>query len=372
MRRLRIPRRSLHVQLTLLYAVPFFLSGAALLAIPLLGTNQAVPAGAVPAPGAGQVDSSDLDNQLASSAVGVAGTLVVALVLGWFVAGRFLRPLRAITTTARDISANDLHRRLGRTGLHDEFTELAETLDDLFQRLEASFESQRHFVANAAHELRTPLTAERTVLQVALADPNTTVDTLRAACQEVLTLSAQQERLIDALLTLAHGEQGIERRTPLDLAELTGKVVASRAQDAGRRGAQLRTTFGAAPAAGDPDLIEHLVVNLVDNALRHNTAAGWAEIITTTTTAGGTLRVSNTGPVVPPDEVEALFQPFRQLGGRRIRHADGHGHGLGLAIVRAIATAHGARLSAQARPGGGLDIEVSFPAQTCHSRMERA
>ncbi|MEV0805267.1 ATP-binding protein [Micromonospora sp. NPDC050200] len=366
MRRLRIPRRSLHLQLTLLYAVPFLLSGIVLLAIPLLGTNQATPAGPYAGPADVQGDNSHLDQQLTSSAVGIAGMVVVSLVLGWFVAGRFLRPLRNITATARDISANKLHRRLGRTGLHDEFTELAETLDDLFQRLEASFESQRHFVANASHELRTPLTAERTVLQVALADPDATVETLRSACHEVLALGQQQERLIEALLTLAQGQQSLQLNTPLDLADTATKVLASRQQDADRRGIQVQPSVERAPAAGDPDLIERLVVNLLDNAIRHNSPGGWVKISTTTTATQSTIRVGNSGPVIPPDELEALFQPFRQLGGRRTRNPDGHGHGLGLAIVRAIATAHRAALSARPRRAGGLDIEVRFPHQASH------
>jgi signal transduction histidine kinase len=358
-RRVRIPRRSLHVQLTLLYAVPFLICGVVLLAIPLLGNNQATPAGPVADPAAVPGDGGHLDRQFTTSAWAIAGVVVASLLVGWFVAGRFLRPLRTITATAREISASDLHRRLGRTGLHDEFTDLAETLDDLFQRLQAAFASQRHFVANASHELRTPLTAERTVLQVALADPDATAETLRSACHEVLALNDQQERLIEALLTLAHGEQGLQLHTPLDVAGTAAEVVAARQQDAGRRGIQMHTALDRAPATGDPDLIERLVVNLVDNAVRHNSPGGWVEISTTTTATGGAIRVSNSGPAVPPGEVDALFQPFRQVGNRRTRHSDGHG--LGLAIVRAIAEAHGATLDARARAAGGLDIEVGFP-----------
>jgi signal transduction histidine kinase len=359
--RVPIPRRSLHVQLTLLYAVPFLISGVVLLAIPLLGNNEATPAGPVVDPAVVPGEGGHLDRQFTTSAWATAGMVVVSLLLGWFVAGRFLRPLRTITATAREISASDLHRRLGRTGLHDEFTDLAETLDDLFQRLQDAFESQRHFVANASHELRTPLTAERTVLQVALADPDATTETLRSACHEVLALNDQQERLIEALLTLAHGEQGLQLHTPLDVADTAAEVVAARHPDAGRRGIRIHTSLDRAPATGDPDLIERLIVNLVDNAVRHNAPGGWVEISTTTIATGGAIRVSNSGPVVPPRELDALFQPFRQVGNRRTRHPDGHGHGLGLAIVRAIAEAHGATLDARARPTGGLDIEIGFP-----------
>jgi signal transduction histidine kinase len=358
---LRVPRLTLRLQLTLLYAGPFFLSGAAVLTIVLLQTKVTVPAGShatpgpVPPPGADQ----QLHRLLTASALGLAVMIVIALVLGWLIAGRFLRPLRTITATARDISASNLHRRLGLGGRDDEFKELAATLDDLFERLEASFASQRRFVANASHELRTPLTAERTLLQVALADPAATAETLRSTCQDVLALGQQQERLIEALLTLASSEQGIEQREPFDLAEIAGKVMLARRQEAQRRGIQVDTTLAPAPAAGDPNLVESLVANLVDNALRHNAAGGRIEIATTTTAGGARITVKNTGPVIPPGEVERLFQPFQQLGSQRIRHTNGHG--LGLAIVRAIASAHGATLIPRARPEGGLDIEVSFP-----------
>ena len=347
-RRLRIPRRSLHVQLTLLYAVPFLISGVVLLAIPLLGTRETQPAGSAVSGGRPHVDQ-----HLTGSAVEAGIMVVVALALGWFVAGRFLRPLRTITAAARDISATNLHRRLGRKGLHDEFTELAETLDELFGRLETSFDAQRYFVANASHELRTPLTAERTVLQVALADPGATAESLRAACHEVLALGEQQERLIAALLTLAEGQQAPHVRAAVDLAEVAG----SRWPEADRRGLRIEARLDPAPVSGDPALIERLVTNLIDNAVRHNTPGGWIRIHTGTAEGRGTVRVANSGPAIPPAELESLFQPFRQLGGRRTRQ----GHGLGLAIVRAIATSHGASIAARPEPAGGLDIEVTFP-----------
>jgi len=364
-----IPRRTLRTQLTLLYAGPFLVCGIVLLAIPLLGANQTEPVG--PQTGVQHVpDGSDIHfhRVLIASAIGLAVMVVVSLVLGWLVAGRFLRPLRTITATARDISASNLHRRLDLRGRDDEFSELADTLDALFGRLEASFESQRRFVANASHELRTPLTAERALLQVALADPQATAETWRSTGRDVLELGQAQERLIEALLTLAVSERGIEHRETFDLADIAGEVVASRRHEAQRRGIHLDATLAPAPATGDPNLVRSLVTNLVDNAVRHNAAGGRLEVTTATATAAtstsmtdgrASVRVTNTGPVIPPAELDRLFQPFQQLGGQRIRHADGHG--LGLAIVRAIAHAHGATLTPQARPEGGLDIQVSFP-----------
>jgi signal transduction histidine kinase len=289
---------------------------------------------------------------------------VLAVAGGWLLAGRVLRPLRAINFSARAISASNLHQRLALGGPHDEFTELGATLDDLFARLEASFDAQRRFVANASHELRTPLAAGRTLLQVALADPAGDPDTLRSACQEALDLGEQQERLIDGLLTLATSERGIEHWQRLDLGELAGKVVMDRQPEAARRGIRINTDLQAAPAAGDPSLAESLIANLVDNALRYNQPAsgtrhGAIEIATAAPDGRATLRVSNTGRQIPADEVDGLFQPFQRLGADRTDHSGGHG--LGLAIVRAIAAAHRATLAATARAGGGLDIEVSFP-----------
>ncbi len=285
---------------------------------------------------------------------------VLSLALGWLIAGRFVRPLRTIIGTARDISASNLHQRLGLRGHQDEFTQLGETLDDLFARLEASFESQRHFIANASHELRTPLSAGRALLQVAITDPAPTVETLRATCEELVALGDQQERLIAALLTLANSQRGLQQPQPLDLADTARNVLLTRGHEAERRGIRLDATLAAAPATGDPSLAESLVTNLVDNAIRHNVPGGHAEISTMLTTAGAVISVSNTGTIIPANEVEHLFQPFRQHGTERVRH--GEGHGLGLAIVRAIADAHRATLTAHARPEGGLHIEVVFPS----------
>jgi signal transduction histidine kinase len=349
-----IARRGLRTQLTLLYAVPFLASGALLLVVPISQRRQSSPVGS--GPPAPPDPDPELTRLIAVSAAGLAVMGLVALVLGWLIAGRYLRPLRAITATARDISAHNLHRRLGRTGRDDEFTELAGTLDQLFARLEASFTAQRDFVANASHELRTPLTAQRALIQVALADPGATDAGLRAVCREVLELGSAQERLVDALLTLATGEQGVEHREPFDLAETAGAVLAARADEAGRRGIEMRASLGPAPATGDPSLVESLVANLLDNALRHNVPGGRVDLRTAAEDGAAVLRVSNTGPVVPPEELDRLFQPFQRLGAQRL----GGGHGLGLAIVAAIAGGHGATLTPAAPAGGGLAVEVRF------------
>jgi signal transduction histidine kinase len=339
-------RLSLRMQLTLLYAVPFFISGGLLISIPLVGTKVSQPVGR---PGPPDVT---VHTPVAGSVLGLAAMGVVSLLLGWLIAGRFLRPLRTIIATAQEISASNLNRRLQIPG-RNEFAALGLTLDHLFARLEWSFESQRHFVANASHELRTPLTAQRALVQVALADPDATVDRLRATGQEVLALGEAQERLIDALLTLATSERGIERHEPFDLAEIAAGVLESRSP----ADVRIETTLEPAPTAGDRQLAEVLVANLLDNALRYNIPNGLVEIATGADDDGALISVRNTGPVVPPDDLGRLFQPFQQLGTQRV----GDGHGLGLAIVRAIANAHGAGLSSRARPDGGLSVEVDFP-----------
>jgi signal transduction histidine kinase len=357
------PRITLQMQLALLYA-GFLTCGAALLLVPILTIHQSIPQGADGRVIAG-IQASTQAQVIRSLAI-LAGLVITSLAAGWLIAGRFLRPLRTITAAARDISASNLGRRLGPetlTGRNDEFKDLGETLDDLFERLEASFESQRHFVANASHELRTPLAAERTLLQVALADPEATAGTLRETCQQVLTLGDQQERLIDALLTLASSERGVEQWEPFDLAEVAAKVLDDRRQEATQRGIQIHATLTTAPATGDPSLAESLVANLLDNAVRHNLPGGRVDISTTMTDGRAVIRVSNTGTVIPPYELNRLFQPFQRLGHERTRprNGQGDGHGLGLAIVRAIAAAHKAGVTAAPRPQGGLDIEVSFP-----------
>jgi signal transduction histidine kinase len=283
-----------------------------------------------------------------------------------------LRPVRTISATARRISAGNLHERLAPTGPDDEFKELGETLDDLLGRLEAAFESQRHFVANASHELRTPVTVERALLEVALADPGATADTLRSACEQALASGEHQERLLEALLTLATSERGLERWERFDLAAVTGNVLRSRRQEANRRGLGLHAQLSPAPALGDPELAESLVANLVDNALRYNTERGWVEVVTLDGHHGATITVRNPGPIVPTEAVARLFRPFQRLERNRTRHTAGHG--LGLAIVRAIVTAHGGHIDARPRTSGGIDISVSFapPAHPSACRNESA
>jgi signal transduction histidine kinase len=358
-----LKRPTLRIQLTVLYSGLLL----AVLAAALLATNlfyghsstelrgaRPAPPGTTTGPIAG---TSHFDT--GPALIGLAAA-VIALAGAWWLAGRFLRPLKKMTTTAQEISITNLGRRLDLRGPDDELTTLGKTLDNLFERLGSSFESQRHFVANASHELRTPLAGQRTLLQVALANPDADAQTLRATCEEALALGSHQEHLIDALLTLATSEQGVELWEPVDLAALAQDIVLNFQQQAERQVIHIHTAFTEATTTGDPRLLNSLITNLVDNALRHNHPGGRVEISTTIREGRAILALSNTGQAIPPDEMARLFQPFQRLGQERI--GSNNGHGLGLAIVGAIAAAHAARLSARPRSDGGLNIELSFPA----------
>jgi signal transduction histidine kinase len=301
-----------------------------------------------------KVKQAQLSTLLTRSGLALAIMALASIGLGWVMAGRALRPVRTMSSRARGISERNLHERLALDGPDDELKELANTFDGLLGRLEAAFESERRFVANASHELRTPITLERTLVEVALADPHPTVDSLRDTCRRVLKASEQQERLIEALLTLARSQRGLDSRTPVDLREITAEVVRSVPTD----GLRVDTELGDASTTGDQAMIERLVANLVENAVRYNRPDGWVNAWTGQRDGLPTIEVTNVGPVVEPDHVDDLVKPFR----RAEENGHGRGLGLGLSIVHAIAEAHGAALHTEARAEGGLRVTVAFPA----------
>jgi signal transduction histidine kinase len=354
---------SVRLRFALLYSGAFLISGLIVLSVAFLAASSTQEVGSS-GPPVVKHPFALAYGPLPALVAALAVLVVLSVAFGWLLAGRLLRPVRVITATARDISASNLSRRLRLGRRDDEFSRLGGTLNELFGRLEASFQAQRHFVANASHELRTPLTAERTLLQVALADPDADVAALRKACEQVLALGMRTERLIDALLTLATGERGIERREPCDLADLAARVLAPLGDVAACRGVRLEATLDPAPIVGDVRLAESLIANLADNALRYNVPGGWAQVSTTARDGRAVVVVRNTGPAIPAEDVGRLFEPFQRLGTERVQRSGDiatGGHGLGLAIVRAIADAHGASVTARARKGGGLDIAVAFP-----------
>jgi signal transduction histidine kinase len=304
--------------------------------------------------------SSELHQLLVESGIGLGIMALLSVALGWLMAGRVLRPLRTITATTRNISASNLHERLDLEGPDDELKELGETIDGLLERLDASFRSQRQFVANASHELRTPLARQRTLAQVALSDPEADADSLRAAHERILASGEQQEQLIDALLTLSRAQSSVVSMRATDLADLVHDLVVLREAPAAALDVRIVATLGPATIECDPRLVERLVANLLDNALLHNVEGGTVTVRTGRCPRGAWLVVENDGPVVDPDEIDRLYEPFERLGAERT--ARGEGFGLGLCIVRAVATAHGADMRTVARPAGGLGIEVQFRA----------
>jgi signal transduction histidine kinase len=296
---------------------------------------------------------------LIRSGIALGLMVIISVALGWLVAGRVLRPVRTISATARQIGASNLDERLRLDGPDDEFRELAATLDNLFERLEASFDSQRRFVASASHELRTPLTLDRALLERALRHPEPTQDFWRATCERLLASSQQQDRLVEALLTLARSEGGVTRHESFELGAVIDSVLLSPELDTRSHGPEVGAKTGPAPVSGDPRLVERLVRNLVDNAIRYNKPSGRVDIAAGTRSGHAVLVVANTGPAIPPTDIGRLFQPFQRLAPDRSSHADGTG--LGLSIVKAIADAHQASITADPQPHGGLRIEVSFP-----------
>ncbi|MFI7667458.1 sensor histidine kinase [Nocardia sp. NPDC049526] len=310
-----------------------------------------------------------LEAMLVWSLVCLGAIGIVAGGLGWLLAGRALHPLQQITATARRVADRSLHERIALTGPDDEIKDLADTFDAMLERLDRAFDGQRRFVANASHELRTPLTINRTLIEVALDDPDAPESTRRLGAT-LLEVNNRHERLIDGLLVLASSEQRLIERSRVDLAEVVRRVVTVAGDAADRAGIEIRTDIEAAPVSGDPVLLERLAQNLVDNAIRYNVSEkGWVSIRSVSTEGNAQLVVENIGPVVPAFEVDGLFEPFRRLAsGERVAesaHApNSRGAGLGLSIVRSVAHAHGGEVRATARPEGGLTVTVTIENRT--------
>jgi signal transduction histidine kinase len=365
-----MPRPTVRLKMTLLYAGVVFVAGAALLSVSyvLVRNNLTDPANLRNLPADNwslnvAVQHEVADDALAKLrtqyAIALAAMTGLSVVLGWAMAGRFLRPLQRMTATAKRVSQDNLDERIGLEGPRDELKELADTFDGMLERLSGAFASQRRFVANASHELRTPLTVIRTELDVTLADPDATTTDLRAMGETVRDATLATERLIQALLTLARSEGGVTRRDPVDLAECARTAVAQGGSEAGERALDVRSTLDAAPVRGDRRLLERLVANLVENAVRHNVDGGTVGVRTASAAGRSTVEVRNDGPLVPPEAVASLLEPFQRLN----RGAPGDGVGLGLSIVRSVAEAHGGSVELRARPSGGLVVRVSLPAR---------
>ena len=307
------------------------------------------------------VAHAHLGHLMTESAIALGAMAVVAIGLGWMIAGRVLRPVHLMTAKARRLSESNLHERLALGGPDDELKELADTFDAMLGRLESAFDSQRRFVADASHELRTPLSVIRTEVEVTLADPDATVGDLRSMATRIGSATSRMERLIDSLLVLARSDTGVLASDAVDLAALTARVADRFQAAANGRNLRVDRDLTPSPLRGDRALLERLVANLVDNAIVHNVDGGWIRLSTSQRDGLATLAVENSGPPVAPDSVDELFRRFHR--GEAARNSTVPGHGIGLSLVDAIATAHGGTVEAHARPDGGLTVEVVLPGR---------
>ncbi|MFE6617355.1 sensor histidine kinase [Amycolatopsis sp. NPDC057786] len=293
-------------------------------------------------------------------AVAFCFVVLAAGILAWTFTARVLQPLREITGTARRLSIESMGERIGEVRTKDELAELAETFDDMLDRLQAAFDAQRHFVANASHELRTPLAVIRTELDVTLADEHADEAELRRMAGVVRDATERAERLVGSLLLLARTDgAGLVAREPVDLAVIVASAWRAARPDAEKRGLRVEFATQGAPTFGDPALLERIAGNLLENAVRHNVDGGWLDVVTQAGPQWSVLRVRSSGGLLDPAAVPELFEPFRRAGVARTART---GAGLGLSIVRAAVQAHGGTVSAEPVVGGGLSVTVHLPA----------
>jgi signal transduction histidine kinase len=392
-----LPRRTVRLRLTALYGVLFLVSGAVLLAISggVLAGRSSVQAASGQT---GQAPQSALarahaqihllqqqladeralapgglsHNLLIAGAIALGIMTVVAVLLGWIIAGRALRPLRTITAATRRISADNLNERLTMTGPRDELTDLADTIDGLLARLEGAFAAQRLFVANASHELRTPLTTMRASVDVAVAKPGPVPPQTTALAGRLRGELDQVDRLLDGLLALARAQHGdLPGRTTVSLDSVVSASLAARADAIAARKLTVHHTAGrdGAWVDGSPALLHRMADNVIDNAISHNTDDGWVSVTTMADGQAARLIAETGGGVLDQAQVDRLTQPFRRLGTDRT--GSDRGAGLGLSIVAAIAEAHGGFVRLAARPEGGLRVEIGLPLARADAETAR-
>ncbi|MER5481185.1 HAMP domain-containing sensor histidine kinase [Streptomyces sp. NPDC002734] len=385
-------RPTIRIRLTLLYGGMFLIAGIVLLSMIYLLAAQAISTGNQPpfkiiqftdvrvssdrCPGVNtQLSLSQfnaeiarcvnlqrqaaLDNLLSRSLLALLGLAVIAFAFGYAMAGRVLSPLGKIIRTARAVAGSDLSRRIELDGPDDELKELADTFDEMLERLQRAFTAQQRFVGNASHELRTPLAINRTLLEVHLSDPGAPPE-LQQLGRTLLATNERSEQLVEGLLLLARSDNQIVERKPVDLAEVASRALDQVRGEAAERGVEFRGEPSSVVVQGNGVLLERIALNLVQNAVRYNVPeGGWVEVSTGAEHGQAVLVVSNTGPVVPAYEIDNLFEPFRRL--RTERTGSDKGVGLGLSIVRSVARAHGGHITAVPREGGGLVMRVTLP-----------
>jgi signal transduction histidine kinase len=379
----RTPAPTIRLRLTALYGTVFLITGAALLTVGYvfvrtnLRTHHSLRAelirlgirpvrgefGFPPGSSTGklihavqnQILGGALHRLLIEYAVALVAMTAISVLIGWLLAGRALAPLREITATARRVSSENLGERIDLPGPADELRELADTFDGMLARLDGAFASQRHFVANASHELRTPLAIMRTEVDVALVDPDASVEELRDMGEAVRDTVDRCERLIASLLLLARSAAATGQEEPVDIAALAADCITDLWAPAEEAQVEIRDDLKPAWTSGHPGLLERLIANLVDNGIHHNVPGGYLQIQTRSSGDEVELVVANGGEPIDPERVMELAEPFRRLD-RSVR-----GFGLGLSIVRSIAQAHHGEATLLAPATGGLEVHVTLP-----------
>ena len=398
---LRVAHLTIRARLTLLYSGTLAAAGLLLLAFSywvikialdqaperIFGPNRPIPGGVGPIdPRLAQLDpqilkrvndfkSQTLNGVIRSSAIALVVVVILAALAGWWMAGRALSPISQITATAARVSGGALSERIDYQGPRDELKALADTFDDMLSRLDQSFDTQRRFVANASHELRTPLAVERTVLEVEMANPEASADLVRVG-KILLSVHERSERLVSGLLALAPDEQLRITATTVDLAEIAASATSLFHAEAKDRDIRIQAELQPCTVEGDPDLLDQCVMNLVQNAVRHNVASGWVRVATFNEAGQLTpadqpmalshVVVENSGPIVDPAVLPGLFEPFR-----RGRDRTGTGVGLGLSLVKSSVQTHGGVVTARAREEGGLLVTVLLPPGTPTEHSQR-
>lgn len=366
---------SLRLRLTIVFSLVFLLAGSAVMAVTLILVRNSMDYslgiafssftqdGRIPdeyqfseiETSKAVIMQSMQQNLLFKGGVTVLAVWVLATFAGWLLAGRLLRPLNTITATAHRIAGRTLHQRIALDAPPSEVKSLADSFDSMLDRLDEAFAGQGRFIANAAHELKTPLALNRTLVEVAMAKPDSPPQ-IHTLGENLLAVNARHERLIDALLTLARAEDAVTERRAVNLADLAEYALDSCADLAGT--VALEQELTPAPIIGDPLLLEQAIRNLVDNGIRYNQRGGWVRVQTRATAHHAEVLVANTGATISAFEVPALFEPFRRLTDRV---GSSRGSGLGLSIVRAVAQAHRGDVIATPRTGGGLVVRIVLP-----------
>lgn len=288
--------------------------------------------------------------------VGILGLLLLAagsLVVSWFIAGRMLRPATSLAEAVEEISAASLDRRLVHAGPDDELKSIADAFDRMLERLDAAFDRQRRFVADASHELRTPFATMRTQVDVAMEDPDLNAADTRELLGEISQVIDRGTDLVNSMLVLSRAET-VAGREPVDLAAVAAEVLTS---NPGVSDLDLQVELEETEVEGDPVLLDRLVSNLIRNGIAYNKPGGLLGVEVGRTGQSAFLVVRNDGSVLSEDEIPLLFARFHRLDSS----AGQRGFGLGLSIVEAISRAHQGSVVATARPGGGLEVRFEMP-----------